>query len=154
MKFGKKGQASAEYLVLLAMALVLMLILVALLGGFDGSIGNVSESESTMYWDGLARPFAISAWGQQGGTLYLSVTNMAPERLFLRKIYVDNVTADLEPGWAWRAGASKTVSIPGMRVCKENGYDSYSYNVSFLYDSILISNQMQKGEKPMIGYCG
>ncbi|VVC01334.1 Uncharacterised protein [uncultured archaeon] len=153
MKTAQKGQASAEYLVLLAMALVLMLILVAMLGGFDGSISGINESESSMYWEGLARPFAVTAWGQKDDILYLSVANMGPERLFLRKIYIDNVVADLEPGWSWRAGASKTVSIPGLRMCKQNGYDSYAYNVSFVFDSILISDQLQKGEKPMVGFC-
>lgn len=164
MKVSHKGQASAEYLVLLSMALVLMLILVAILGGFEGSLGSINESESSLYWGDVARPFAITSWGQSGSTLYISVANMGVERLFLRKINIDNVNkanqmsvnnvvADLSPGWAWRAASSKVVSIPGLQECKVNGYDSYAYNISFVYDTININDLKQTGERQLIGYC-
>ena len=150
----RRGQASAEYLVLMAMALVLMLILVALLGGFDGAIGGVSENEASIYWEGTARPFSITAWGQSGDTLYLNVVNMGNEHLFLRKIYVNNVVADLEPGWSWRSTSAKTISIPDLPACDVNGYENYAYNISFVYDSTILSDLRQDGEKPVVGTCG
>ena len=153
MKTPHKGQASLEYLVLLAMALVLMLILIALLGGFDGSISGISESEASIYWEGTASPFAITAWGQSEDTLYLNIVNKDTEHLFLRKIIVNNVTADLEPGWSWRTGTAKVVSIPDLPRCDENGYENYVYNVSFVYDSTILSDLRQEGMKPVVGYC-
>ncbi|MEM2138065.1 MAG: hypothetical protein QW568_03170 [Candidatus Anstonellaceae archaeon] len=48
--FNSKGQGATEYLVLLAVVLIIGLVTTALLGFFPGVAGDVSISESTLYW--------------------------------------------------------------------------------------------------------
>ena len=58
MAFQMKGQGSTEYLVLLAVVLVVALVAVGLLGFFPGMATDAKMTQSDSYWKG-ARPFAI-----------------------------------------------------------------------------------------------
>ena len=55
-----RGQGATEYLVLLAVVLIIGLVSVALLGFFPGISGGISEAESQAYWGGVARPIKIN----------------------------------------------------------------------------------------------
>ena len=147
-----KGQASAEYLVMLAIVLVVALIAVLLLSG-GSQVDAATLSQSSTYWAGSAKPLSIQQWGQANDTLYLDITNQGLDHLFLRQVRVDNVTADLGEGWSWKSGGTKTISIPGLPPCDVNSYDSYRYNVTLIYDSENIPGQIERGEKPVLGYC-
>ena len=54
-----KGQGATEYLVLLAVVLIIALVSIALLGFFPGLASDARITQSTSYWRGEARPFAI-----------------------------------------------------------------------------------------------
>jgi uncharacterized protein (UPF0333 family) len=58
MAFGIRGQGSTEYLVLLAVVLVVALVSVGLLGFFPGMSTDAKMAQSASYWKG-AKPFAI-----------------------------------------------------------------------------------------------
>lgn len=64
-----KGQGATEYLVLLAVVLIVALVSVALLGFFPGMASDAQITQSQMYWQS-AQPVAIiengGAW--HGGT--------------------------------------------------------------------------------------
>ncbi|MCL6089269.1 MAG: hypothetical protein M1530_03885 [Candidatus Marsarchaeota archaeon] len=148
-----RGQSSVEYLVILAIVLVAVMLGATLLGGLVSGGSPVGGTETTMYWNSGAKPFGILQWGQANDTLYMSVVNHGQNYLFLREIHVGNVTADLGPGWAWRGGSAKNVSIPGLPPCSAGGYGSFFYNVTFVYDTVDIPGQSQRGEKMVSGYC-
>ena len=57
-----KGQGATEYLVLLAVVLIVALVSVALLGFFPGMASDAQETQSKMYWSS-ATPIAIVEWG-------------------------------------------------------------------------------------------
>ncbi len=147
-----KGQGTAEYVVLLAIVLLIGIIAVVLVSGITSGAQTANESESISYWSGLIKPITIRQYGQVNDTLYLSVTNAGMDRIFLRKVMVDNVTADLGAGWAFKTGSVKTISIPKLPACSDT-YDSFSYNVSFVYDTENILGQTEHGEKALVGYC-
>jgi hypothetical protein len=74
------GQGATEYLVLLAVVLVVALVSVALLGFFPGMAGDSQRAQSEMYWRS-ASPVAITEWaakgyaGGGGAYLYFRVKN-------------------------------------------------------------------------------
>ena len=55
----RKGQGATEYLVLLAVVLIIALVSIALLGFFPGLASDARITQSNSYWRGEARPFAI-----------------------------------------------------------------------------------------------
>lgn len=147
-----KGQGSLEYLIILAMVLIVALIAVVLLGGFPVGAQTTMDAEALSYWVN-ARPFAIREWGQVNATVYLSITNIDTNRLVLTNVTLGNVTRSFSPGWTFGAGATKNISLSGFPECDEFTYDSYEYNVSFVFDSSAIAGARQVGSKPIIGRC-
>jgi hypothetical protein len=55
------GQGATEYLVLLAVVLIVALVSVALLGFFPGMASDAQVTQSKTYWQG-AQPVAITEW--------------------------------------------------------------------------------------------
>ena len=53
-----RGQGATEYLVLLAVVLIIALVSIALLGFFPGLASDAKATQSASYWKS-ARPFAI-----------------------------------------------------------------------------------------------
>ena len=69
-----KGQGATEYLVLLAVVLIVALVSVALLGFFPGMASDAQITQSKMYWSS-ASPISIVESGARayslGGDTYL-----------------------------------------------------------------------------------
>ena len=57
-----KAQGATEYLVLLAVVLIVALVSVALLGFFPGMASDAQETQSKTYWQS-ASPISIVEWG-------------------------------------------------------------------------------------------
>lgn len=147
-----RGQGASEYLVLIAVALIIALIAIVLLGGFTSTGGGAMDSEAKSYW-AIASPFGITQWVQINDTMYMSVVNRGTNQLVMRQIKLNNVTADLGAGWSWKPGGEKNISVPLLPACTRGGYDSFSYNVTFNYDSFDLPGQSQSGSKPLSGSC-
>lgn len=147
-----RGQGSAEYLILLAMVLIVALIAVILLGGMPIGTGDTMRSESVAYWSSV-RPFQIPEWVQIGDTFYFTITNRETARLILESVSIGNVTYTLNPGWTFGSGATRNLSISGFRACNATSYDEYEYLVNITYSTTDISNQRQAGMKPLAGKC-
>jgi len=146
-----RGQGSAEYLILLAMVLIVALIAVILLGGMPIGTGDTMRSESVAYWTSV-RPFQIPEWVQIDGTFFLTITNRETARLILENISIGNVSYVLNPGWTFGSGTTRNLSISGFRPCN-NTYDEYEYQVNITYSTSDISGQRQTGMKPLSGRC-
>ncbi len=149
----RRAQGAAEYLVLMAIVIVIALIVLVLLMGIPKGQGSVSDRESAAYWTGQAWPFSIGDNVQINGTFMFSLTNRGTERLVLRKIQVGNVTADFGPGWVFKPSGIKNIAISGLAWCDETSYDAYDYNITFTYDTDNIDNRTQIGTKPVSGSC-
>lgn len=146
-----KAQAAAEYLVLLAMILIVALIGVILLGGFTESSSSAMEAEAKTYWMS-ARPLSITEWTQFNSTIFLKIRNTEPKRIVLKSISVGNQTTNLGVGWTLAPGAEKTIAISSMPTCSAS-YDYFSYNVTFVYDTSDIAGISQRGSHPIAGRC-
>ncbi|MEM2138019.1 MAG: hypothetical protein QW568_02935 [Candidatus Anstonellaceae archaeon] len=69
-----RAQGATEYLVLLAVVLVVALVSIALLGWFPGTAADTQLTESEIYWRS-AYPIAVS---ENDGTYYLASTDFPP----------------------------------------------------------------------------
>ena len=147
-----RGQGAMEYVVLIAVALILVLIAVVLLGGFTGTGGAAMDSQDRSYWS-IARPFGITSWQQINDTMYMSVINRGTEQLVMRNVTIGNASINLGAGWSWKPGGEKNMSVPGLATCTIGMYDSFSYNVRFDYDSLDLPGQSESGSKPIAGSC-
>ena len=76
--FNMKGQGATEYLVLLAVVLMIALVSIALLGFFPGLAGDAKKTQSDSYWKS-SRPFGILEHSQSSATLSLLVQNNDPD---------------------------------------------------------------------------
>ncbi len=147
-----RGQGSVEYLVLLAMVLIVALIGVVLLGGLPIGSGEVARGETLAYWTAV-RPFSITDYAQSGSTVYITLVNRETQRLILQQMQVGNVTGNFSPGWTIGPNSARNISIGGMRPCNATTYTDYEYAVNITYDTADISNRLQVGAKPLIGRC-
>jgi hypothetical protein len=148
-----KGQGAAEYVILLAMVLIVGLIAIILIGGFAEVGGEGMDSESKTYWNGPVRPFSIVQWAQQNNTLYMEVKNKETARLVLTNISVGNSSANLGAGWSFGPGAAKTITVSDLPQCDQISYDIYAYDVTFTYNTEDITGTKQIGSKKIAGKC-
>jgi len=89
------GQGATEYLVLLAVVLIISLVAIALLGFFPGMAGDAKITESQAYWKG-ATPLAIvdvsgiKSCSVETGARYfnMKIQNTGSYRIRLSKIWL------------------------------------------------------------------
>ena len=93
-----KGQGATEYLVLLAVVLVVALVSVALLGFFPGMASDAQMTQSQIYWRS-ASPIAITEWGARyssdvGGKtqIYMKIRNTGSYPIRLSKLLANGLS--------------------------------------------------------------
>ena len=164
---GKKGQGSTEYLVILAVVLIVALVVIGLLGWFPGLAGGTKEAQSEAYWTG-AMPFSImDKQITAAGAVTLVIENTLHERAKITSIYFtgDNATnssfnceLNISPAGVWlRPGEQRTFTAAnlcgGMTCGAGNVGDDYGFDVTIYYDRIKIKSNTMFGEKQLVGRC-
>ena len=94
-----RGQGATEYLVLLAVVLIVALVSVALLGFFPGMASDAQQTQSKMYWSS-ASPIAIVEWAASVSTAgdptttypYFRVRNVGAYPLRITKVLSEKTT--------------------------------------------------------------
>lgn len=155
MKFAHRGQGSTEYLVLLAVALIVALVAIALLGWFPGVSGDTRESQSRSYWNG-AQPFAIMEYKSDSntGNLTLSIRNQRSEKLTITGITIDGTAVTLPSNISVKGGEEKVIqfALPTASQCDTPG-DMFEYDLTITYSTKDITGIVQSGARPLIGKC-
>ena len=147
-----KGQGATEYLVLLAVVLIVALVSVALLGFFPGMASDARITQSQAYWKGQAKPFAILDAAISGTTATLSVQNMeanGPYTISANGIQING--AGTHAAAIFGAGETKTISITGLAACTSGAV--YDYNVSVVYTTPSGISTKQFSAKNLVGKC-
>jgi hypothetical protein len=153
----KKGQAAIEYLIILAVVVIIALIVIGVIGGFPGMTRGVSERDSAAYWAGadvgITRYF-ISA------TAAASQLVMRNNRLFsinLTSIKFDGGTEALNystTGVIISPGSAILVNYTAALVGCTGAGTSFSKNVVIQYkDATYGVLYTFTGEKPLVGTC-
>ena len=149
-----RGQGATEYLVLLAVVLIVALVSVALLGFFPGMASDARITQSQTYWRGQARPFAILDVSFGATSATLSVQNMEANGPYnLTNISINGVGSATSTLFA--AGAVQTITYTGTPVptCVTGSGTIYDYNVTISYNTPTGIASKQYGAKNLIGRC-
>ena len=124
----KKGQTAVEYLIILAVVIIIALIVVGVLGGIPGIGRGSGEKASKLFWSqtpvGIDN-YAISA----SGTDTVIVRNNLDTKVTLTTFSVNSVNVAnsnvLNPG--------DSVTLTGAIAACTSG-DAFSYSVSMTYN--------------------
>ena len=146
-----KGQVSTEFLVIMAIGLVIALVLVYLLGGFAGMGAGTMQTQSMQAW-GTAAPLAMTGWTQNGTLLQLQIQNNALNQVILTKISMDGAPV-YSIGTAFTSGQVQTINVTVAGACGATGAPFSHSNVTFIYSENSITNQIELGPQPVVGDC-
>lgn len=156
----KKAQGATEYLVLLAVVLIVAMVAIALLGYFPGLAGDAKTSESDAYWRGAARPFEVLEHSQisTNSTFILVVVNVDASQWNMNNLTIagsgQNATwtpATLSQGY-FSAGEKKVLYVNFSSNCTSGS--TYEYYANFTYsNSDNTVTDRQVGSKTLVGRC-
>lgn len=149
---GRPAQASTEYLVIIAVVLVLALVILGLVGGFPSFSYNAQAGDSARYWSSSASPLAIIDFKQTASALYLRVENRASVAVSLTNMTLtaagsyplSGLPISLPPGGA----ATLNVTTESC-----SGHQGISYAVNITYGTDQVSGLTQSGTKPLYVSC-
>jgi uncharacterized protein (UPF0333 family) len=147
----KKGQVSTEYLVILAIVLVVALVVVYLVGGFAGMGAGTMETQSQQAW-GTAAPLAITSWQQTGTALQLQIQNNDVDQLTLSGISMDGASV-FATNTTFASGQTAIVTVTAAATCGVAGTSFSHQNVILTYSKAGIFGKTETGIRPIIGKC-
>jgi len=150
-----RGQGATEYLVLLAVVLIIALVSIALLGFFPSLAIDARITQASLYWRGEARPFAITdyTFASTGGNGSIIIQNNdASGSLLVNNISISSCEG-IASTFTVASGDTRVVSFGG---CPSTGLTPgsvYDYNVSFNYTTNSGSGLTTKqvGTKGLVG---
>jgi len=163
------GQGATEYLVLLAVVLIVGLVSVSLLGFFPGMASDEQLKQSQTYWSSAARPFQVADAASSGETLcaifrahgyILVLQNTEADALTVTGLRVDNSSGFCVLGGVANAsilfgpGERKTISVmtsSGDSPCTEQQIVELRLNIT--YRTAFITDKVQSGEKKLMLRC-
>jgi hypothetical protein len=149
MAFLNRGQGATEYLVLLAVVLIIALVAIMLLGYFPGIATDAKITQSNSYWRGEARPFAITEHNINstgyGAFLLQNMEANGPYVVTLLQVGSYNNSTNV----SFAAGESKTLVMPSMG--NNSGGQVYDLNVTISYVSPNGQTSKQYSTKNIVG---
>ncbi len=155
----KKGQGSTEYLVILAVVLIIALVAIAILGFFPGLATDAQKTQSDSYWQGVAFPFRIVESKASNGVLSVILQNANSQALTLNSMSVEgsNVTPGLPVVFLGGEKKLTQFNVSISSVCNSSTRYAIAGNtISFNYSSNALQNQVQGGDaavKDLVGTC-
>ena len=161
----QRGQGTIEYLVILAIIVVIALIVVGLLLQTTQVGSGIGETQSKSAWKS-SEPFAIidftqlEGTGANDGNLSLVVKNNSGSVLSINYIAVNDVnlldTVTGQAGvtnFAPNSTRVMTANMPATTCISGNTFSYPADDVVFNYDTTNISGRTQVGKSPLTGTC-
>lgn len=153
--FGKKkGQATIEYLVLLAVAIIIALVIFAFMGWIPGFAGSLKERQVKLYWASQF-PIQIRDYKVTTSQLTVQLQNVGDSKLNIVSFSANGVSnsSSSPTDTTLLAGESKVFTFDGIS-CNQAGQPYELSNVTIYYDVIGgITNQTERGDRPLVGTC-
>jgi len=144
-----KGQGATEYLVLLAVVLIIALVSIALLGFFPGLASDAKITQSQSYWRGEARPFAIIEHAVSGTTGTFVLQNVDASGSLAMNLGVGGGYNTTSVTFA--PGEIRTISVGSVVPSAGAAGTMYDLNVTINYTSPNGIAMKQFGGKNIIG---
>ena len=158
MAFRMRGQGATEYLVLLAVVLIIALVAISLLGFFPSMAADAKITQSNTYWRGEAAPISIqehSIDAATGATQLVLLNNDALGTVTILNISLSDTSSGdtvaspiMSAPIHLSSGAQQTYSFTAPALA---GSDTYQYNVKINYISPDGLQKTESGAQPIIG---
>ncbi len=143
-----RGQGTTEYLIILAIVIVIALVVVGVLGGFPRIGAGISQGQSSAYWQSV-QPLSVLEWkagaGSSGSIVF---QNQTANTITLNSIVWDTNTISVAQ--ALGPGSKTTVTSASIR-CSPAG-QTYSRNLSYNYTTPNLTVDFN-GVTPIVGTC-
>ncbi len=151
---GKRGQGTTEYLIILAVVIVIALIVVGVMGWIPGLGTGITESQSKAYWQSTS-PFAITTYQVTDAAVPTIVArNNTSQSLSVTGMTINSVVYTIIDA-NFTGGQEASVSLIGDNAACTGG-NPYSYEVEISYSKTVGGTTVpltQIGTKPMVGVC-
>ena len=148
-----KGQGTTEYLIILAVIIVIALVVVGVMGWFPGLAIGITENQSRAYWKSTS-PFAITDWliTSTAEEATVSLQNLTTDKIQVTEITIDGVTMEIMDANISAGDTNRAITGSTGIACSSGS--SYQFDVVILYNVIGgIQNKTQTGQKPLVGVC-
>ena len=153
----RSGQASTEYIIVLAITLTLALVVLGVVGFFPAFSYDSQVGDSIQYWGNAAAPIAIVGFKQTGSNFSATVENRAAANLHLTGFSLTPASAASSA--AYQPSAALPVLPPGGRAAIAittvscSGHQTLSYAVQINYSTDQVSGLVETGAKPLYVQC-
>ncbi|MFH2105911.1 MAG: class III signal peptide-containing protein [Candidatus Micrarchaeota archaeon] len=148
--FSKKGQVSTEYLVILAVVLVIALVVVYILSQSSSGVSSTLEKTSQAYWAGQS-PIAVTGYKAATTTLTVTLKNVDAQKLTVTNIVGSGVTA-YTTNVTLNVGEEKEVALTLPTACTSGA--AYEYDdLVFTYAKGASTGLIEAGDKALVGKC-
>ena len=147
----KKGQGTIEYLVIIAIVVVIALVTVGILLQLMGQGAGINSTSSKIAWSS-AEPWAITDWSlTSGNALIVTLQNNSGDTLGLNTVAAGDGTSTVNEDVS--AGATKTITIASVISGVDNGekYVISKDTIVIDFNSSTISNKTQYGVADLVG---
>ncbi len=146
-----KGQGATEYLVLLAVVLIIALVSIALLGFFPGLASDARITQSNSYWRGEARPFAILEHSvtTSGVGSFILQNNDASGSFTMTNVSIGGSSNSTSITFA--AGESRAITINNVTAGSQTSGGVYDLQVNITYTTPGGITGKQYGAKNLVG---
>jgi len=155
----KKGQATIEYLVLLAVAIIIALVIFAFMGWVPGFAGSLKERQVRLFWSSQfpiqIRDYKVTTTGAE-----FMLQNVGDSKIEIKNFTANGITdATLDPidsAAQLASGQQVVFKSDGVINCSSSGVgNTYELtNITIGYDvSSGISNMIEGGDRPLTGRC-
>ena len=158
MNFGTmKGQGATEYLVILAVVLIIALVAIGIVSQ-QASGSGAQEKVSRAYWKSEVFPLTIDDYKFTGTTLTLVMTNRGSDTITLASAAGTGITtsyggtANSNPATRIPGGATRSIDVTTTS-CGASGTAFAAYvNITYSVSSGLTGLKII-GQKPLVGNC-
>ena len=149
----KKGQGTIEYLVIIAIVIVIALVVVGLLLQVMNSGSGVPETQAKATWKST-EPLAIIDWGVVGTEVTLILRNNSSETITVNQVTLNSDDKNETVDKAMASGATYTVTIFDATGCTTGSKYSYpKENIDINYNTVNINNKTQNALADIVGTC-
>ncbi len=154
MQIKNKAQGTIEYLIILAIIIVIALVLVNLLFEMMNNTSNINEPQAKSNWL-RASPWAIVDWKlDSDGNAYIVLKNNTNETMLFNYILLDGVTGSDINNTTARVSPAATITrrIPTKYIYPAGSKFSISANdIVIDFNSSNFPNRKQYGVSELVG---
>ncbi len=148
---GMRAQAATEYLIILAVVVIIALIVVGVLGAFPAISGTVTRQQSEAYWQN-AEIGVMPNYRLSGSTAELTVKNNKGFSIRLTGIKFDNQGQVAGSAVLLSPGSSVDVMVQDIPLCTMS--QQFSHTVSIMYEDQVTGRQFTfTGATQLTGTC-